>query len=336
MKWQLASMNMELTTACPLRCPQCYCNLDNGRHLNIDIAKRRADDAAKMGIKTINLSGGETMCYPDLYDLIAYSALKVEEVSCSFSGVFFSQEVFERLVSAGITNIHISLNGSTREINNLSRDGFDYAIEALSLLRENHFPRTVINWVMHSNNAYDFERMIHLAEDYEAASLVILSFKPDSHNALASYPTKEQIVHVVDIVKHYKGKVNIQIESCFSNMLALYLDTKLFGNLNISKYKGCGAGRFIVNVNVDGAYTPCRHIDCPEGYESLEEYWEKSGMLRELRNLESHREEPCLRCRYMNYCRHCQAINWQMKNSLHIGFAGCPLYQADLEQNASV
>lgn len=327
MKWQLVSMNLELTTACPLRCPQCYCSLDCSKHLNLDLAKKRIDEAANMGVKTVNLSGGETMCYPHLYELTAYAASKMDEVNAALSGAFFTQEAFEKLTQAGIANIHISLNGSTREINELTRDGYDYAIEALNILKKNHYSKTIINWVMHSNNAHDFEQMVQLAEEYDASTLVILGFKPDSNNALNSYPSKEQIIHVSNIMKQYKGNLQIRIESCYSNMLALHLDTKLFGNLNVSRYKGCGAGRFIVSVNVDGEYTPCRHIDRPEPFDTLEEYWEKSIILRELRDLEKNKKEPCSSCRFSNYCRHCQAISWQMHNSLHLGFSTCPLQE---------
>ena len=328
MKWQPVSMNLELTTVCPLRCPQCYCSLGNGKHIDISIAKQRIDEATGMGVKAVNLSGGETMCYPYLYELITYASSKVEEVNVALSGVFFTQETFDELTAAGVSHIHISLNGSTEEINNISRDGYDYAIKALSILKHNHYEHTTINWVMHSTNAYDFENMIRLAEEYEVASLVILGFKPDSNNALDSYPTRKQIIHVADISKRYKGKVKIRIESCYSNMLAYYLDTKLFGNLNISRFNGCGAGRFIVSVNVDGHYTPCRHIDCPEPFDTLESYWQSSAVLSELRDLEKKRRDPCASCYYSNYCRHCQAISWQMQKSLHLGFNACPLYKA--------
>lgn len=280
-----------------------------------------------MGVKTLNLSGGETMCYPDLYALVSYASGKMEEVNVSISGVLFDQEAFDRLTAVGITNIHVSLNGSTPEVNALSRDGFEYAMEALTLLKNNHYNKTTINWVMHSTNAYDFENMVRLAEEYEVSTLVILGFKPDSNNALNSYPSKEQIMQVADWMKTYKGSVSIKIESCNSNMLAYYLDTKLFGNLNIGRYKGCGAGRFIVSVNVDGEYTPCRHIDRMESFDTLQDYWENSSMLQQLRHLENTRREPCSSCYFSNYCRHCQAISWQMHQSLHLGFAECPMHR---------
>ena len=63
-------MNLELTTRCPLRCPQCYCDLNKGKDLDIEQAMYWLEEAAGCQIQTINLSGGETMVYPHLTALI--------------------------------------------------------------------------------------------------------------------------------------------------------------------------------------------------------------------------------------------------------------------------
>ena len=167
--FKFQQMNLELTTVCPLRCPQCYCSLEGGKHLDIEIAKRRIDEACKLGLKILDLSGGETMCYPDLYELIRYASQRVKIVDVALSGALFNQEEFEKLVNSGITGISISLNGSTEQINALSREGYGYAIKALELLRKNRFSNTTINWVMHSNNADDFMNLVKLAEKYHVS-----------------------------------------------------------------------------------------------------------------------------------------------------------------------
>lgn len=323
----LRQMNLELTTACPLRCPQCYCTLEGGKHLDLDIAKERIDEAVALGLENLNLSGGETMCYPHLYELIAYAARYISNISVALSGVMFDQDAFEKLVEAGIDAIHISLNGSTPEINALTRDGYDFAIDALSLLQRNGYKNTIVNWVMHSNNADDFLNVMDLAEQYEVAELVILSLKPDSNNAMKTYPSLQQIRQISSQIKQYKGKVKIRIESCYSNLLAYHLDTKLLGNLNYSRFKGCVAGREGISVTVDGEYTPCRHLEITESFDNMKDYWEHSQVLAKLRTIETDRREPCSGCGYSNYCRHCQAINWQIKGELYLGFEGCPVHK---------
>lgn len=326
-KYSLYSMNLELTTACPLRCPQCYCTLDGVRHLDIETAKKRIDEAVELGLKSLNLSGGETLCYPRLYDLIAYASERVEYVNIAISGALFNQGVYDKLIEAGVSEISVSLNGSTPEINSLTRDGYEYAIAALNLLKEKNYKHIVINWVMHSNNSYDFANMLALSEKYNVDSILVLGLKPDSKKMLSSLPSAEQIEFVSKTIKHNRGKVKIQVDSCYSNFLAFHLETRLFGNLNISGRKGCGAGRDGISVNVDGKYTPCRHIEVTEEFDNMKSYWENSQALHMLRDIENNRKEPCLSCYYQNYCRHCQAISWNLKGSFFLGFEQCSVYK---------
>lgn len=325
--FKFQQMNLELTTVCPLRCPQCYCSLEGGKHLDIKIAKRRIDEACKLGLKILDLSGGETMCYPDLYELIRYASQRVKIVDVALSGALFNQEEFEKLVNSGITGISISLNGSTEQINALSREGYGYAIKALELLRKNRFSNTTINWVMHSNNADDFMNLVKLAEKYHVASIDIISLKPDSKNALKSFPTMEQIERLSRNIKQYSGPVKIVIEGCFSNLLAYHLNTRLFGNLNVGSNKGCMAGRDGISVNVDGNLTPCRHIEVTEKFDTIEDYWLHSSMLQRLRRVDEYKKEPCCSCKFEKYCRHCQAVTWQIHRDIYLGFEGCPVYQ---------
>lgn len=326
--WKTEILNLELTTRCPLRCPQCYCSLDNGLDMDVDIAKLRIDEACALGLTSLNLSGGETLCYPYLYEIISYaSQKKIPSILVSLSGAMFDQAVFARLVNAGVTGICISLNGSTKEINCMSRAGYEYAINALEIMARNNYPNTTINWVMHSTNADDFENLIQLAEHYRVAQIDIISLKPDSKKMMQSFPRIEQIANISNLMKTYKGPVKIMIESCFSNMAAYHLETRLFGNLNVTEYKGCMAGRNSVSVNVHGQFTPCRHIDQTEDFSSLEAYWNDSKMLAQLRLIDSRRTEPCSSCYYAPYCRHCQAISWEISHELHLGFTNCPTHR---------
>ena len=117
----------------------------------------------------------------------------------------------------------------------------------------------------------------------------------------------------------------IRVEACFSPLLALVSDTKLLGNLNTGGGKGCGAGRNLISVSLDGKLSPCRHLEYFEQWDSLKEYWTKSPILQHIRSLEESREEPCTSCKFCNYCRHCLAINSKLKGQLYIGNDYCPL-----------
>lgn len=179
---------------------------------------------------------------------------------------------------------------------------------------------------MHSTNADDFPNVVALAEKYDVASLTILGVKPDSRHMLPTIPSAEQMKAVSKFVRTYRGKVQLIIESCFSPMRALTYQTALLGNLNIGIAKGCLAGKGRISVNVDGLFSPCRHLEYYESFPTLEEYWEKSEVLKRLRTMDQEdAAEPCESCRYKDHCRPCAAINSKLENRLYRGNKYCPV-----------
>lgn len=323
----LKTMNIELTTNCPLHCPQCYCSLTGGKNIDLETAIYWIKEGGALGVEDVMLSGGETMCYPHLYEVIKAAKQFCGRANVALSGYRLTQKSFLKLVDAGVSEIFISLNGSTEVINSISRDGFSLAIKALELLRSNDYPHTVINWVMHSSNANDFPNVIALAEKYSVSSVTVMAVKPDSEHQLSTLPSKEQMISVSKFIKAYRGSVKIGVESCFSPMLALISETKLFGNMNVGKNKGCGAGRDTFSVNVDGKLSPCRHLEYFEVFDTLEDYIKHSKVQKCIRSLEDTKRQPCNECRFTDYCRHCLAINSKIHNELYIGNEFCPIYE---------
>ena len=321
------NMNIELTSRCPLRCPQCYCSLTGGKDIDLETAIYWIKEGAKFGVKEVMLSGGETMCYPHIFEVVSAAKQYCGGANVALSGYNFNQDTYEKLISAGVTAIYISLNGSTKEINSITRDGYELAISALELLSENKYDNTTINWVMHSSNADDFPNVLKIAEKYNVKFLTVMAVKPDSKKELKTIPTLEQMEFVKSVIRSYKGNVKILVESCFSPMLALVCDTKLFGNMNVGKNKGCGAGRNTFSVSVDGLLSPCRHLEYFESYETLEDYIQKSEIQKKIRGLEDEKRKPCKDCRYTDYCRHCLAINSKLHNDIYIGNEHCPIYE---------
>lgn len=324
----MQGINLEVTTCCPLNCPQCYCSLEGGKHLDITVAKKKIDEAYKHGVKVAHISGGETLCYPYIYELVKYIRMYGITVNVALSGYAFDKNVLEKLKASGVSGIFISLNGSSAEINSLTRDGYEMALTALSVLKESKYENGFINWVMHSNNYDDFENMLILAEEYRVSTLVILVFKPDAKHELLTFPTGKQILEIAKKVKNYSGPVKIVVESCFSQLLAVIKDTKLFGNLNAGSTKGCRAGVYNYSISVDGKYSPCRHLDYYEKFDSLDEYLANSNIIKKLHTLDEDIKAPCTICHYKNYCRPCVAVSSKLHGDIFIGHDICGLWNS--------
>ena len=321
-------MNLELTTRCPLHCPQCYVSLNNGREMPLETALYWIREAAAAGVTDVNLSGGETMCYPWLTELIRECASLGLESNIALSGAYVTEEKLREFIDAGVDNIFVSLNGSTKEINEKTRDGYELAINTLELLQKLAFPHVFINWVMHAYNAEDFPNMLALAEKYGVYGLAVMAFKPDSAHELKSYPTAEQMDTVAGQIRDYKGPVMVGPECCYSQMRTLAART-FFGSMNYGVFRGCGAGRDGISVTVEGRLTPCRHLEVEEEWDHIMDYWEKSPFLAKLRTVEEHREKPCKGCRWEMNCLPCMAVGMKLHGDLTYGMAECPIAQTE-------
>lgn len=319
-------MNLELTTRCPLRCPQCYCDLSSGKDMELDTALYWLKEAALNNVRTVNLSGGETLLYPHLEHLLKTCCELGMEANIALSGYGVDKTRLERIITSGVSEICISLNGSTEEINRNSRDGYDLAINALQTLYELKYTKTYINWVMHSFNASDFKDMLLLAEKYHAAGIVVMVFKPDADWQRPSMPSAEQILEIAKYIKEYKGPVRIEVEECFSQLRAI-LGKRFFVNLNQGISRGCGAGRDGISISVDGKLTPCRHLEITEEFNTIKDYWEKSETLRLLRQTEEKKEKPCADCKYRKYCLPCMAVNWKTRGKIYMGEEACTIWK---------
>ena len=333
MIYQLSGMNIEVTTNCPLRCPQCYCSLYGGKNIDKTRAIQIIKQAKELGLEHVEFSGGETLCYPYLTDLITFASGLGIETSVSLSGWNFNNEILQRLIESGISTIYVSLNGPTKEINLETRDGFEYAIRALEILHSKHFSSVIINWVMHRSNADVLPKMVDIGQKYGVEAILIIEPHPTYTGEMVTYPTKEQLFKVADLVRHHSGEPQLWVHHCFSPLLALSSENRLWGNSNRGIYKGCSAGLASISIDVDGKFIPCRHLPMPEEYENVQDYWQFSSVLNQIRTIaEQKRSEPCSLCKLNRYCRPCLAHYQGNEGNLRSTPEHCAIGEAQYER----
>ena len=322
-------LNLELTTRCPLQCPQCYCDLTHGKDLSPERAIEVLKESAEIGVKTIMLSGGESMVYPYLFELITECS-SLGLYSCvALSGFGVDKSSIQKLIDCGISEIFVSLNGSTEEVSKHSRDGYDLAINALKLLSVGEFNNITVNWVAHKSNIHDFENVVKLCLSHKVKRLMVMAFKPDSSHNLPSIPDNEQFLELAEMIKRLRKEItdlSIEVEPCYSPLCA-YLGKKFLLNINMGISKGCGAGLDGACLDVDGNFNPCRHLDFPEKFDSLLEYWNNSSVLQHIRLVEKTPEANCDKCRFERNCLSCIAVNVKLNGRIVKANNYCGLWE---------
>ena len=289
---ELVGINLELTNRCPFRCPQCYAALEGPvRELPLSRGIARVREAAALGIRFVNLSGGEPLLYPDLEQLIRVCRDLKMDTAVSLSGAGAGRRRLAGLIEAGVSKICVSLNGSTEEINALSREGYEEATETLARLRELDGCMRVVNWVMHAGNAADLPEMLKLCERFGVHAFCILQNRPAASGNFTDPPDLRQIRKAAVFLRLYRGPVAVVTDGCFPELRSRLRRAE---SCNAEgDCTGCTAGLTHFAVDTEGRLMPCRHLPLSEDISSIREYLSRSLILRDLhRRL---RQDPSLR-----------------------------------------
>lgn len=88
---QLFEVTIEVLQRCPNRCIYCssWSNLDKDEALDFGTIYGIVDDAAELGAKLINISGGEPLLRPDILDIINYIKSKGMKIRLYTSSIYY-------------------------------------------------------------------------------------------------------------------------------------------------------------------------------------------------------------------------------------------------------
>jgi PqqA peptide cyclase len=314
------SIHIDITTVCPLKCPQCYKEYNQHREMSYETFSNIIEEASSMGVFQIAIGGGEPLLVKRVGDYVQLVRSKGMACTITTSGYGLTLELLSKLKKAGINHIQVSLNGSTEDIHSHSREGFEEALSALQLLSEGSIPFG-INWVARMDNVYDFKNIITLAKRLRCDNINLLRYKPspmEDYNKVAL--TKEAYELLVEEIKNIPG-INLKVDSAFSNLLCQIHKGKV-SPLNC----GCGAGRRFMIVDAFGRFKPCSHMSAVSEDRNLASYWQDSEDLLLLRQGEENIKGQCQSCSYIKACRGCRAICESLYKDINAGEINCWSY----------
>lgn len=311
-------LQFEVTLKCPFNCSQCYKKTLYNQEMDYDYLKDMLNQAAKNEVTLITLNGGEPLLYSRILDLLSNIGEKGILTNIFSSGFNLTKEVIQLLRKYENLKFYVSLNGSTKEINSLSREGFDVSIEAIRELSNNNI-KFGINWVARHDNIADFPNMLELCRAFGVYVISVTSNKLTGYGLIEERLNKSDIILLSEYINNRKDlQPSIFIESCFS-----MLSTHVIGNKN-SFSAHCYAGVSNCTVNCDGSFQPCTHLKFPEKYDTIQIYWQNSQILKEIRDNPPNKLEPCRACEYSKICSLCRAMSLETYNNLRVGAKECP------------
>lgn len=123
-------IQVEVTAACNLRCHMCLVRyrppIDRLRG-SLSLERFRAIIDPLPSVDKVTLQGlGEPLLVPDLVDMVRLAASRGARVGFNSNGTLLTREKATRLIDAGLTWLHVSLDGATAATHESIRDGANF------------------------------------------------------------------------------------------------------------------------------------------------------------------------------------------------------------------
>jgi len=301
----------EVTAACNLACEYCRASASatpDESELTTKEALAFIDQVVPLKPMII-FSGGEPLLRPDVFTLAEYATDRGIRVSLATNGTLLSPGMVERIKTAGIMRVSISLDGPDPETHDATRGSgsFDLSMRGIENLRgEVDFQ---INMTITKENLDQVGATMDLAERLGAVAFHLFFLVPTgrgSEDELVTPEEQDEILRWVALeCKNRKIEVKVTCAPQYGRVIREVLtEPERKGMMG----SACLAGTSFVFISRTGDVCPCGYLPVVAGnvrMESFPEIWENSPVLQDLRKREL--VGRCGRCDYRKVCGGCRA-----------------------------
>lgn len=309
-------MLCELTHRCPLQCPYCSnpVELDRpARELSTQEWCGVLEQAGRLGVLQVHLSGGEPAVRRDLEQIVAAAADAGIYSNLITAGVNVTRDRLHALLDAGLDHVQLSMQAAEPVVGDRvggMRGGHERKLAFAEHVREAGAPLTV-NAVLHRQNLDQLPAMIELAEAMGAGRLEaahVQYYGWAYRNRAALMPTRAQLETATATVEAARARLKgiMQIDYVVPDYYA-------------RRPKPCmgGWGRQVLNVTPVGEVLPCHAAQTIPELEfdnvrekALADIWYRGQAFERFRGTD-WMPEPCRSCarkeKDWGGCR-CQAL----------------------------
>ena len=294
------AMIVELTHRCPLHCVYCSNPLQmvaKQAELSTEEWVRVFQEASRMGVLHLHMTGGEPAARADLEELIAGARQAGLYTNLITSGLGIPETRLPKLVEAGLDHIQLSFqdskDGPAQWI--AGAKGHAYKVVFAEKIRQTRLAFTV-NLVVHRQNLDHIEEMIEFIEQLrpervEIAHAQYYGWALKNRDFLL--PTPEQLDRCMRAVEAAQTRLagKTRIDCVVPDYYARYP-------------KACmgGWGRRTLLIDPSGRALPCHAAGVIPGIQfdnvrehSLEHIWQESSAFQMFRG-DDWMQEPCKSC----------------------------------------
>jgi radical SAM protein with 4Fe4S-binding SPASM domain len=284
----------ELTLRCDLACRHCSSRAGRERpdELSTEEALRLVDQLADLGVLEVTLIGGEVYLRDDWTDIVRAIRRRAMECTVVTGGRGFTPERAHAAKEAGVMSVSVSIDGTeaSHDAIRALHGSHAAAMGAMSFLAREGVQVSANTQIGRRNR----RELAHIFADVSNAGahswqlqLTVAAGRVADDPSILLEPY--HMLEVMPAVARLKPKADsADVRIWAGNNLGYYgpFESLLRGNLPKGRKGSCGAGRFIVGIESNGAVKACPSL--PSGAyvggnvrdDPLQDIWERGEALR--------------------------------------------------------
>ncbi len=282
---------IEVTQDCNFSCTHCY-NFDRTK---INKVPNRSDamsparilslidELNQAGTLFLNLSGGEALATPHIFEYIKKASSLNMEVRLKTNASLLDQSIIEKLIQAGLKGMDISLYGASEEAYQKltgTQGSFAKVLGNISSLKKTKLD-THISIILNRDNFIELESMIEICNEHQFLYQVSTEITERYDNSTGSRDLE---------ITDEQFKVLAQKEN---------FETNGVGNFQ------CSCARSVCGINFAGDLYPCIGAPIFAGNvkdRNFNDLWKNSDVLNGIRDLKPTDFKECISCNYQESC----------------------------------
>jgi radical SAM protein with 4Fe4S-binding SPASM domain len=253
------AVHLEVVAACNLACTHCFAGElpRNQRPLSVAEMDGLFADLARLGSLRLGLTGGEPLLRKDLFDVLDAATERGLHPCLTTNGLLLTEETARELGRRPLVWLNVSLEGPDAQSNDAVRGGgtFDGVVEKLKLLRRH--ARFTLAFTVLRTNAHLARECAELACRVGAHTAVFRPLYPagTALHHLDLMPSFGQYTDALHELAGWDGP-----DADLRGLDAFSPASRAATQPAVHTSHGCGAGRHVCSVSVQGDVSPCSFL----------------------------------------------------------------------------
>ena len=312
---KLEILAISLTNRCNLKCVYCGRNEDKENLCNKELKNEEwleiFKDAKKIGLKKVNMTGGEIFVRQNTVDLIRDTINLGIDVSIETNGTVITPKQIEELSKfKDHLSISISLDGINEETNDLTRGkgSFKKALDTIKIIKQYNIPLRIIT-VLSKNNYNEIPKLaktIHeeMGLGFRLLPTIVEYGRGIDANSTEGIPYKDikklMDDFYFDFLRKHPNDTNLTVELNFALM-----------PVDIYRHNICPWGNSLLGIGFDGTVALCHVSSDNKMFQfdnvkntNIIDIWNENEKFLKFKNFDTSKLKGiCGNCLAKDFCR---------------------------------